>query len=345
MKAIRITGPGICRVLEIPTPEPGPGDVRVRIKAAGICGTDHELFTNDMVYLKQGRAHLPLTPGHEWSGIVDALGPGVRGFSVGDTVTGECTVSCGACAYCQMGLQNQCLSRTETGIMNRDGAFAEHIVFPVSHLHRFARLSFEEAALVEPTAIALHALMRGKVTPHDNVLVTGPGPVGLQVAQMAKRVFHARRVILTGTRQERLARAQPYGLDATIDVRREDLHARITETTDGEMIDVAVEESGGATALQDILSVLKPRGRIVLNGFFGSKNVAVDWDAITVREISLRGSLGSPRIWDEVIRLMEKGDIEARGLISHTLPLERFADGIDLMISRKENACKVIIQP
>ncbi len=135
-----------------------------------------------MVYINEGLSKLPIIPGHEWAGVIEKIGEGVSGFVPGEKVTGECTVSCGKCFYCERGIQNQCLNRTETGIMNREGGFAEYITFPISHLHKFSALSFEEAALVEPTGIALYAVMRGKVGPLDNVMVTGPGPVGLQAA-------------------------------------------------------------------------------------------------------------------------------------------------------------------
>jgi 2-desacetyl-2-hydroxyethyl bacteriochlorophyllide A dehydrogenase len=345
MKAVVIHGPSQVSIDDVKVKQPGLGEVLIKVKAAGLCGTDYELYTNDMVYINEGLSKLPIIPGHEWSGVVEKTGEGVENYKPGDKVTGECTVSCGKCYYCQRGKQNQCINRTETGIMNRDGGFAEYITFPVSHLHKFKTLSFEEASLIEPTGIGLYATMRGNVTPFDNVMVTGPGPVGLKVAQIAKKVFNAKRVILTGTRDERLDRAKNYGIEGCINIRKEEVKEKVTEITHGEMIDVVIEESGGTDVFEDIKQVINPCGRIVLNGFFGSKKVVIDWDFITVNDIKIIGSLGSPNIWDDVIEMLESGKIETKSLISHVIKLEEFEKGLDIMVNRKENACKVILKP
>lgn len=345
MKAVKIYGPSLVKIEETKIKEPGAGEALIKVKAAGLCGTDYELYTGDMIYIKQGLSSLPLIPGHEWSGVIEKLGPNTEGFKEGDKVTGECTVSCGHCRFCSQGKLSMCINRTETGIMNRDGGFAEYITFPVSHLHKFDNITFNEAALVEPTAIALYAVMKGKVSPFDNVMVCGPGPVGLQAAQIAKRVFNAKRVILTGTRKERLERSAEYGLDAVINIRKEDIKERVVDITNGEMIDVVIEESGGATVFDDIKKVIAPLGRIVLNGFFGSKNADIDWDFITTNEIQILGSLGSPNIWDDVIHMLEEDKLQTRSLISHVLGLEDFTKGLETMVQRKENVCKVIINP
>ena len=241
-----------------------------------------------------------------------------------------------------------CIERTETGVLNRDGGFAEFITFPVSHLHKFDKLTFEEAALIEPTAIALYAVMRAKILPTDNVLIMGPGPIGLQAAQIAKKLFDAKKVIISGTRDERLDRAKSYGLDGYINIRKEDLQKRVQEITDGQMIDAIVEASGGASVFTDIKSVINPGGKISLVGFFGGKKVECDWDSFITRDINIYGSLGSPGIWDYVIQMLEEGRIETKNLISHDMKLESYVDfkiALDIMVDRKENVCKVIVHP
>jgi len=345
MKAVVIHGPKQISIDDVPIKEPGQGEALIKVMAAGLCGTDYELYTNDMVYIKEGLSKLPLIPGHEWSGVVVRTGPGVSSFQAGDKVSGECTVNCQKCWYCARGINNQCKDRTETGIMNRDGGFAEYITFPISHLHRFSSLSFEEASLIEPTGIALYALMRGKIAPFDNVVIMGPGPVGLQAAQIARKVFRAKKVILAGTRPERLERATGFGLDGLINIRQEDIAEKVRTYTGGQMADLVIEASGGATVFQDIKKIINPCGRIVLNGFFGSKAAPIDWDFITVNDISIIGALGSPNIWDNVIDLLESGIIETKCLISHIMKLDEFEKGLDMMVNRRENACKVILKP
>jgi L-iditol 2-dehydrogenase len=345
MKAVVIHGPSKIRIDDVPVKDPGPGEVLVKVKAVGICNTDYELYTNEMVYITEGLSKLPLIPGHEWSGVVAKLGEGVAQLSIGDKVCGECTVNCGKCYYCVRGIPNQCIDRTETGIMNRDGAFAEYITFPASHLHVFTTMSFPEAAMVETSAVALYAIKAAPVTPLDNVLVTGPGPVGLMAAQIAKKVYNAKRVILSGTRDERLARAKSFGLDGIINIRRENLAEKVREYTNGQMIDVVIEESGGADVFRDIKQVINPCGRIILNGFFGNKDAHIEWDAFTVKDVKIIGTLGSPNVWDETIGMIESGQISTKILVSHELKLSEFEKGLDLVINRRENVCKVIIEP
>jgi threonine dehydrogenase-like Zn-dependent dehydrogenase len=346
MKAVRIYGPQNFKIEDVPINEPKAGEALVKVKAVGFCGTDYELYTNEMVYIKTGRAKLPVTPGHEFSGIIERVGEGVTAFKPGDKVTGECTIGDMTCKLCQKGFSNQCEGRVESGIMNKDGAFAEYVTFPATHLHKFDNLSFEEAALIEPTAVGMYTLLQGNAGPMDNVLVSGPGPVGLQVAQMAKKLFGCKRVIISGTRVERLERAKKYDLDGYINIRTENFKDRITELTNGEMIDLVMEESGGANVFEDIAKVINPCGRVVLNGFFGKKNALIDWDAFTTKNIHIIGTLGSPNIWDEVIYYVQTGKIETKNLISHVFSgLDNFEKGLDIMSNRKENACKVVINP
>jgi L-iditol 2-dehydrogenase len=293
-------------------------------------------------------AKLPIIPGHEWSGVIEEVGENGQGFKAGDKVTGECTVSCGICPFCKKGLYNMCESRTETGVLNRDGAFAEYITFPLSHLHKFENLSFDEAALIEPTAIAMYAVMRSQICALDNVLVIGPGPIGLQAAQIVKRVFGAKRTILSGTRKERLDRARSFELDGYINVREEDLAGRVREITNGEMIDTVIETSGGSSVFEDMEKVINPYGKISLVGFFGSKKAECNWDSFVTKNISIYGSLGSPGIWQDVIKLMEKGDLETKNLISHVMDLKStkdFETAMSIMVERRENVCKIILKP
>ncbi len=345
--AITVHGPMDIKYENRGIKHPGAGEVLIKIKAAGLCGTDVEVLSNEMFYYTSGMAKLPITPGHEWCGVIEELGEGVTGFAVGDNVTGECTVNCGHCAMCVSGHANLCVNRTETGVMNRDGGYAEYITFPATHLHKFTGLSFEEGAVIEPTCISANAVIRGRVTPRDNVLVIGPGPIGLLAAQISKRIYGAKRVIITGTREERLVRAKNY-TDGRVNVRTEDAAARINELTNGEGIDVIIESAGTPDAFALAKKVLAPAGRIVLCGFFGSKAAPCDWDFISTNDAEIIGSLGSPGIWDFVISLIESGKLDVKSIISHRLPLksrEDFMAAVDIMTGRRENVCKVVLIP
>lgn len=344
MKAVRVHGPCDARLEDIPVREPEENEVLVKVKSIGLCGTDYDIYTNDLIYLREGISKLPIVPGHEWSGVIEKAGSCVTKFKPGDKVVGECTIGCQSCKYCFSGNYNVCRNREETGIIQKDGAFAEYIVFKEDFLHKFSKMSFDEAALVEPTAVALYSIMRGDVRPNDNVLVIGPGAIGLLASQIAKNVYGARKVILSGTRAERLDRAKTYGLDGVINVREEDLKKRVAEITDGNMIDVVIETSGSIDIFDNIKGIINPNGRIVAAGFF-SQNIQMDLDFFITKNVTITGSIGSPGIWDTVIELIEDRKIDVNSIVSHAMRLENFDKGMDIMVNRKENVCKIIFNP
>jgi 2-desacetyl-2-hydroxyethyl bacteriochlorophyllide A dehydrogenase len=346
MKAIVVYGPMDIRYEDVEVKKPGPGEVLIKIRAAGICGTDAEILSAELFYFKNGMSKLPLIPGHEWSGEIVEIGEGVRDFAPGDHVSGECTVSCGFCKQCISGKQNLCVNRTETGVMNRSGGYAEYITFPVSALHKFTRITFEEGAAIEPTCIAMEAVKRARISPMDNVLVIGPGPIGLLAAQISRNVYAAKRTLISGTRDERLDRAKGY-TDGVINVKKENLKDRVRELTGGEGIDVVIEAAGVATSFTDCEGVVNGAGRISCCGFFGSKTAPCNWDYIITNDIEIIGSLGSPGVWDFTIQCMERGKIDVKNIITHDLPVkskDAFMDAFSIMEERKEGACKVIIR-
>lgn len=344
MKAIRIHGPKEARYEEVPTPQIGPDDVLIRVKAAGLCGTDLELYDGTMFYLTSGMAELPLIPGHEWSGEIVELGSNASEFSVGDRVTGECSVGCRSCSYCVKGWYNQCPLRTETGILNRDGGFAEFISFPKHFLHKCNEMEYDEAAFIEPTGIALYPTKLTAVCPEDYVAVMGPGPIGLFAVQTAK-AYGARKVILVGTKDARLQVGKEIGADLVINIKTDNLVEKLRQATDGHMIDVVIEAVGKVAVWDDIASIIAPRARVAMTGLFAGQKCAVDFDPLVVNNITILGVLGGPGVWDEAIDLHERGIITAKPLITHRLPLSEFSEGIEIMRNRTDNAIKVVLEP
>ena len=344
MKAIRVYGPGDLRYEDVDMPEVGPDDVLIKIKATGLCGTDLEVYDCSMVYIASGMSTLPLIPGHEWSGDVVELGSNVTEFSLGDRVTGECSVGCLTCPYCVRGWYNQCPNRTETGLLNRDGGFAEYIAFPKYFLHKCNNMAYEESAFIEPTGVALYPTKLTRVCPDDYVAVMGPGPIGLFAVQTAK-AYGARKVILIGTRKARLDIGRQLGADVTINIREENLVEKVKDATDGHMIDVVIEAVGKPAVWQDIAAILAPRARVAMTGLFGGPKCEVDFDPLVVNNITIFGTLGGPSVWDEAIDLHERGLITAKPLITHRLPLSEFHKGIEIMQKRTENVIKVVIEP
>lgn len=344
MKAIRVYGPKDVRYEDVPMPDLGPDDVLIRVCAACLCGTDLEVYDGAMFYITSGMTTLPFIPGHEWSGEVVELGTDVREFVKGDRVTGECSVGCRACSNCIRGWYNQCQFRTETGLLNRNGGFAEYIAFPKYFLHKCNRMEYEEAAFIEPVGVALYATKQARTCPEDYVAVMGPGPIGLFAVQTA-RAYGAHKVILVGTRAERLAVGRCLGADVTVNVRTEKLVDKVRAATGGHMIDVVIEAAGKASVWDDIVAVIAPRARVAMTGLFAGQKCSVDFDPLVINNITILGSLGGPNVWDEAIDLFERGKMTAKPLITHRLPLQDFVRGIEIMRNRTDNAIKVVLEP
>lgn len=344
MRAIVIDGPGRAALRDMPSRAPGPGEVRLRPLAVGICGTDVEILDGTMPYFTSGMAAYPVIPGHEWVGEIESAGPGVGGFKEGDRVVGECSVGCLQCGLCRAGNYHRCLQRTETGILNRDGGFAELLTFPAAFLHRISpRLPVETAALVEPTAVAWNGVRHAGIGPKDDVAVIGDGPIGLLVLQVA-RAFGARSVTLAGGTPARLALAGRIGAHAVVDVNKSDDPAGAIKAAIGAPPSVVIEATGNPAAVGTAIATVAPGGRIVLLGIFaGRKAENVDLDRIVTGDISIRGALGSPGIWPEVIALIESGRIDPGVLVSEVLPLAGFAEGIEKVKARA--GIKIVVQP
>ncbi len=344
MKAIRVYGPKDARYEDVPEPQAGPDEVLIRVKAAALCGTDLEFYDGTMFYITSKMTRLPLIPGHEWAGEVVEVGSNVHEFNPGDRVTGECSVSCRSCADCIRGWYNQCQFRTETGLLNRDGGFAEYIAFPKYFLHKCNRMTFDEASFIEPTGIALYPTKLARVCPQDFVAVMGPGPIGLFAVQTA-RAYGARKVILVGTRDDRLDIGRQVGADATVNVKNQNLIEKVREATNGHMVDVVIEAVGKAAVWNDIVSILAPRARIAMTGLFAGQKCTVDFDPLVINNITILGCLGGPSVWDEAIHLHESGKVTAKPIITHRLPLKDFVQGIEMMRHRTDNAVKVVLAP
>ena len=344
MKAIRIHGPKKVQYDDVPIPHPGPDNVLVRVRAVAICATDIELYDGTMFYITSGKSPLPLIPGHEWSGEVVELGTNVRGFSEGDRVVGECSIGCRQCNYCYRGLYHLCPNRSETGFIKQDGGFAEYISFPSFFLHKCNELELADAAFIEPTGVALNPTKAAKVSPEDYVAVMGPGAIGLFAVQTAK-AYGARKVILVGRSDSRLEIGRELGADVTINVLTEDLVQKVHEATGGHMIDVVIEAAGRKEVWPQIASVVAPQARVAMTGLFAGQKCEVDFDPLVINEVHIMGCLGGPNMWDEAIALHASGKIRVAPMITHRLPLEYFATGVEIARQRIDNAVKVLIEP
>lgn len=218
MKAARIFGPRDLRVVDVPIRALDAAEVLCQVVRCGVCGTDASIFTGEASFVKQGLVPFPMTPGHEWSGVVTAVGAEVDRFQVGDRVVGDDEVSCGSCPECRQGNHYECRRLRAVGTIQAwDGAYAEYIVMPQRHLFAVPQgVDFDNAALAEPAANAFNCVRQAGVTTGSTVLVHGTGPVGLMAVRLAK-VAGAARVLVSGRRQWKLEVARRLGADVTVD--------------------------------------------------------------------------------------------------------------------------------
>ncbi|MDO9068338.1 MAG: alcohol dehydrogenase catalytic domain-containing protein [Deltaproteobacteria bacterium] len=338
--------PGI-RLEDIPVPTVGPEEVLIRVKAVGLCGSDVHIYewAGGFEHLKK---YLPMVLGHEFAGEVVEAGNRVSGFHRGDRVTSETGRTCGRCVYCLTGKMTLCDQRLGLGRIGieQKGAMAEYVLCHGSLLHRIPEgVSFEEAAMSEPTAVALNALDQVEIFPGDCVVVLGAGPIALTLAQGAKAAG-AFPVVVTGLTQDqsRLSLARALGADETIDVEKADPVAKAKDLTGGLGPAKVFEVSGSARAFNQGLDMVRKGGVLVAVGIY-PENISVDVTRRLVREMkAIRGVFGGSRLaWSRALHLMGSGKIRLAPLITHRLPLEKADQGFRACLEKK--AMKVILFP
>ncbi len=344
MRAVQISGPEQLSLENLTEPELAEGDVRIEVLGCGICATDVEIFEGNMVYFTRGMASFPIVPGHEWVGKVLSTGSAVQGFEPGMHVVGEVSLGCSQCASCKSGNYHRCLDRSETGILNRPGCFAQILHHPAHYLHQIdSSVSIASAALVEPTAVAFNGVLRAQVSPQDYVVVFGDGPIGLLLLQVA-RAFGASKVAMVGASDHRLAKARELDADLVLDARADNVIEELAQAGAGELPTVVLEATGRPDAAYTALHAVRPGGRVVFQGLFaGQPLTGFDLDQVVINDLHVSGALGSPNIWPDVIQLIESGKVNPSAIVSHELALDDFAQGMET--ARNGSGIKVLIRP
>jgi len=334
-------GPGNMEIREILEPNPGLGEVKIEVKAAGICGSDLHIYHDTIA--------IPLNPpvitGHEFSGVVNSIGEGVTSCKVGDRVTSETAISyCGKCSYCKTGRYNLCNERKTLGYWY-NGAFAKFTIVPQTKIHLLPKkISFIEGALLEPLACVTHAIMdQNIISPTDVVLVTGPGAIGLMSLQVAKA--YGAKVLISGTDCDinRLEFAKKIGADRVINIQKEDIYRIIQEETYGYGVDVVFECSGSPSAIKSNMDLIKKRGRYNQIGLT-EKMTSLDFNQICYKELKVTGSLGSIwTSWENAISLVKNDKVDLKCLVSHQFPLSSWEKGFNIFENKK--GIKIVLKP
>lgn len=347
MKAVRKIkeGPGNLAYVNIPEPAPGPDEVKIKINFCGICGSDMKFYHWTM---RPGLCiPIPVTFGHEYSGVITEIGENVTSCKVGDRVTSETQkIICGKCEQCLSGHFALCSSKCSIGYQT-DGAFADYICIREEIVHHVPdNVTLEEAAMAEPSCVSIHAAFDlCCIIPGDTVVVFGPGTIGQITAQLAKT--SGAEVVMVGmsSDMERLAIGKKLGADYVLVADETDVVKRIREITNGRGADSAFECSGNGIAFDQAILSLKKRGVLVEVALFKVGHIPIkNLNTIVNNEIQVRGSYAQRHHnWDIALKLMGKHQLNLLPLITHKYPFSQWQEGFS--VAEKMEGVKVLLHP
>lgn len=319
-------------------PQPAKGEVLIRIRASALCGSDLHIFK-----AKHPSVPLPATVGHEFAGDIEALGADVTGLSLGQRVTVEPCEACGVCDACRRGEYGSCDALTF--IYRRgDGAMADYITVKADKVYPLPdSLSYEAGALVEPLAVAAHAVRRAEVRMGESVLVIGAGAIGLLVAALCRR-SGAAEVIVTDYSAFRLGMARALGATRTVNPREgEALDETVRALTGGKGVDKAFECVGREDTFVQAMSLLRKQGLATVVGIFEQKEIAIPVMRIVNNELRIQGSQGY--CWDFPVAIRMAQEIGLEKLVTHRFPLDALQTALETAADRTQDTVKVILNP
>jgi L-iditol 2-dehydrogenase len=342
MKALLLTDYRKLVITDFPEPRPAPGEVLIRVGACGICGSDVHGYDGS-----SRRRIPPLIMGHEAAGTITSTGSGVTQFAVGDRVTFDSTVYCGACEFCRRNEVNLCEYRQVLGVScaayRRHGAFAEFVTVPERIVHALPPgMPFEHAAILEATAVALHAIrMAGEIGTDATALVVGAGMIGLLTMQAA-RVAGFSRTFVADIDRTRLDLAAALSHDTTL--QGSDCATELLRMTDGRGVDVVFEAVGANDTVQSAIASVRRGGTVVLIGNIAPQ-VTLPLQSVVTRQIRLQGTAASSGEYTRSIELIGNGSIRVAPLISAVAPLHEGPEWFERLYGREPGLMKVVLDP
>ena len=327
MKAITVYGPYDARMQDVSKPKATGDMLVIKVKRTGVCATDHSIYTGESSFIRSGEIKFPCRFGHEYSGVVEAVGPEVKNFKPGDRVYTENFVSCGICDACRRKDYMSCSTILSVGTVNCwDGCYAEYMQMPERHVYRLPdELSLDEGALIEPASISYDAFKGVTLSEKDTVVVYGSGAIGMIAAWLAK-YYGAGQVIVVGRNTEKLERALLIGADSFINNKEVDATAKIMELTAGKGANLIVETSGAVQALRDSLNALAKYGRISIVSFYEHNLDDIPIDPLVLGCKSIVGAAGCFGNASAVCEIMRKNPVKLTPVISHHIPFEKCLD-------------------
>ncbi len=323
---------------QVPVPEVGPNDVRIKVLRTSICGTDVHIYNWDAWAQKTIKP--PMTIGHEYVGVIDAVGSNVADHRPGELVVGEGHIVCGACRNCLAGRRHLCPNTQGVGV-NRNGAFAEFISIPVANVwHCDPSIPLDILSCFDPFGNAVHTALSFNLVGED-VLITGAGPIGAMATAVARHVG-ARHIVVTDVNPARLELAKRMGATLTIDVNQRTLADAMAELGMREGFDVGLEMSGSPAALNDMLGSMCHGGKIAMLGIMPGP-AAIDWNTVVFNGLSIKGIYGREMFetWYKMTAMVQSG-LDIAPVISHRFAYAEYETAFELMRSGKSG--KIVLE-
>lgn len=336
MKAVMINKPLELEIVEMDKPVlANENEVLVKMKAAGICGSDVHIYhgTNAV-------ATYPRVMGHEMVGVIEEVGSAVTKVKVGDRVIVDQVVNCGECYACKKGRGNVCADLKVRGV-HIHGGYREYINVPEQDVYILPKsLSFEEAVMIEPATIAVQSCSRAELKEEDTLLILGCGALGTSILKIAK--LSGAKIIVADVFDEKLADAKALGAHYAINIKTQNLEEEVKKITDGYGPTVSIDAACTKQTLATLLNVTGNAGRVITMGF--SEEISeITQLKITAKELDVRGSRLQNKKFPEVIKLVEEGKLDLKGSISHTYPMEEAQQAFDLVNSKDPSIKKVVL--
>ncbi|NLR73882.1 L-threonine 3-dehydrogenase [Leeia aquatica] len=328
--------PGLT-LTRVKKPEVGHNDVLIKIRKTAICGTDIHIWKWDE--WAQKTIPVPMHVGHEYVGEIVEMGQEVRGFQIGDRVSGEGHITCGFCRNCRAGRRHLCRNTTGVGV-NREGAFAEYLVIPAFNAFKIPDdISDDLAAIFDPFGNATHTALSFNLVGED-VLITGAGPIGIMAVAIARHVG-ARHIVITDVNDYRLELARKMGATRAVNVSRENLQDVMDELRMTEGFDVGLEMSGVPSAFSSMLTHMNHGGKIALLGIPPS-NTAIDWNQVIFKGLEIKGIYGREMFetWYKMVSMLQSG-LDLSPIITHHYTVDDYQAGFEAMLSGQSG--KVIL--
>ena len=333
-----VTSPGKVEFQEKRLPELSSKEVLIGVKASAICGSDLHIFKG-----KHPSAPLPVAIGHELSGEVLNVGSAVSNLREGDRVVVEPVITCGQCPFCKRGEYNLC-AQISFQYRKGQGAFAPYFVAEEDWVHKLPDgISFEEGALIEPLSVALHAFKKGNLQLGHTVAIFGAGAIGLLILLLI-RLSGAGEIFIVDVQDHRLKKAKVFGASYILNSSKEEAAPKILEKTSQLGVDRAFEAVGLESTFVQSLKVLKKGGTSIVVGIFEDQEVKIPVNLFIQKEISLVGSQGYCWDFQSALKLLEKGAIPLKAMITHVVPLSSLQKGFELLMDQKSEAIKVVVK-